>query len=275
MSDTAPASPTTPPPAPGMGMKIVTLVLLFSCGFTPVGLILMWVKGVFSMGARVVLTGLSVLLMLAFIVPISGSAQRRKERKAAEAAAAAASVPAPAAVAAPSPSAPTPAPAPAPAPAAAPTPETAPAAPTVPAFVVDRQSACETYKSAKNEIQASETFTQYLARAGAKRARLDKVAGTLRQIETSHGGGTVLVKVETEYGTFTNNDALQENLLGDKQYEIRKGSPLYKSLAAFAEGAPVLVTLAGIVPQRNMFSEKLSVCGDDWVAQFVSIQAAQ
>jgi hypothetical protein len=141
-----------------------------------------------------------------------------------------------------------------------------------PAFVVESKAACAKYQAAKNEIKASEHFTQYFEAARANRETLESVVGTLVELETTPGGDEVLLKVRTPFGTFGNNDALQEGFLGEAMYEIKKGSPVYRALSELEEGAKVRVSLDAIVPEKNPFSEKLSVCDGDWVARFVSVE---
>ena len=94
------------------------------------------------------------------------------------------------------------------------------------------------------------------------------MAGTIESIETSHGGGMVIVKIMTEYGQFSSNDIMQGDTISR---DLKKGSAVYKALADMSAGDAVSFNAKAIAPEKNMFSEEDSVCGDSWVALFTSV----
>lgn len=136
-----------------------------------------------------------------------------------------------------------------------------------PDFVAKREGACTKYKAESNEIKASKVFTEYFAQAEAAGYKVENITGTIEKIETSHGGGDVTLEVKTEFGEFSSNDILQ----GDKR-ELKKGSAIYNALAEMSVGDPVTFSAKMIVPSKNPFSEKVSVCGDKWLALFTSVK---
>jgi hypothetical protein len=135
-------------------------------------------------------------------------------------------------------------------------------------FVADRQAACSEYKQAANEIKASAVFSNYFDSAAHKPATLSNIPGVLKDISTVTGGGSVIITVTTEFGSFSNN------VLFEDKYELRKGTPVYKAVGELTEGAGVVVSLSNIVPEKNPFSERLSVCGESWNAKFTALRAA-
>ena len=159
--------------------------------------------------------------------------------------------------------------------AAAPTPPPPPpepAAPAEPEWVKARKDACAKYEEAPNEIKKSSVFSDYIKAAKAKQGTVENVRATLSGLETPQGGDEVWLKVATPYGEFNNNDIL----VGDSaNRDIKKGTPLYNTAGELAEGASITITAANIIPAENPFSERLGVCGDDWIVKFTKIEAVK
>lgn len=222
---------------------------------------------------KMLLIGMGGLFALCIIGSVAGAGSKEKGSTPPTKSAA---VAAPTPSSAPAPTAPTPTPSatPEPTPAAAAAPA-APAAPAEPAWVADRRAACQRYKDAPNEIKKSSVFSDYFAGLKGKNLGVEKLTGTVAGIETPQGGNEVWLKVETPYGTFTNNDALQSTGFSSSTYDIKKGSPLYKAIGDLSEGAQVTVTLSNVIASKNPFSEQMGVCGDDWIAKFAKVEAAK
>jgi hypothetical protein len=147
------------------------------------------------------------------------------------------------------------------------------AAPGTPApeFVTLRREYCGKYKEASNDIKKSGVFEEYFTMAAAAGASVDGLAGTIGKIETPQGGDYVHVTVKTQYGSFNNNDALQSDTW-DSPRKINKGTGLYSSFGALDEGTKVTFSGSMIVGEKNLFSEKLGVCGDDWLIKFTKVE---
>jgi hypothetical protein len=142
-------------------------------------------------------------------------------------------------------------------------------------FIADRKAACARYEQASNDIKKSAVFTEFFKGLKGKSYELKDVSGTVKEIETTHGGGTVTFTVETAYGTFSNNDALQDGFFPTSAREIKTGSKLYKAIGELDVGAPVRVTVSKIAPEKNPFSEQESVCGENWIVKYVAVTAAK
>lgn len=141
------------------------------------------------------------------------------------------------------------------------------------AFIASRKAACEQYRAAKNEIQASAIYSEYLDAALARRPAIRELVGKVTEIDTPRGGAYVEVTVETEAGSFSNKGALIQEGMNFKaavRYEIAKGSPMYRALGEIAKGSQVRVSVAEVMPLKGI-TERGTLCGDDWIARFVSI----
>lgn len=149
-----------------------------------------------------------------------------------------------------------------------PAPASSPAAPDkpTPAFVTDRAAACDKYKAESNEIKASKVFSDYIAKSDAAGYKVDDWSGTIDKIETSHGGGEVMLKIKTDHGTFDSNDILQGN-----KRSLPKGGKVYNALAEMSVGDDVIFSAKLVAPYKG-FTERGAICGDDWVALFTSVK---
>lgn len=145
-----------------------------------------------------------------------------------------------------------------------------------PAFVKQRNEYCSKYKAAPNDIKRSEVFTEYQKAAKKGRFTVTDMTGTVDEIETpSAGGSKVLLTVETKYGEFHNNDVMEVGPFKKSARKIGKGSKLYKVIGGLKEGQAVVFSGKMIVPDKNPFSEKTSVCGDKYLIQFTQIEPAK
>lgn len=224
---------------------------------------------------KMMLIGMGGLFALCIIGSVAGGGAKDKGG-ATPTKSAAAATPSPSPTPSPTAATPPPTTTPEPTPAAAAAAPAEPAAaPAEPAWVADRRSACQRYKDAPNEIKKSSVFADYFAALKGKNLGAEKLTGTVAGIETPQGGNEVWLKVETPYGTFTNNDALQSTGFSSSTYDIKKGSPLYKAIGDLAEGSPVIVTISNVIASKNPFSEQMGVCGDDWIAKFAKVEAAK
>lgn len=135
-----------------------------------------------------------------------------------------------------------------------------------------RVEACGKYQAAANDITKSAIFNQYLEQAQFRSGTANKLRGVLSHIETPQGGSQVWIHVSTPYGVFDNNDMVVGH---SEDREIQNGSSLYKTVGELAEGAAVFVSATDIVPFPNVFSERLGVCGDKWLAKFTDLEPAK
>lgn len=135
-----------------------------------------------------------------------------------------------------------------------------------PEFVAKREAACEKYRAESNEIKASKVFSEYIAQAESAGYKVEDFEGTIDEIETTHGGGEVILKIKTSIGDFSSNDILQ----GHKR-SLKKNGKVYNALADMSVGDTVLFSASLIAPEKG-FMERQAVCGDDWVALFTSVK---
>lgn len=147
-----------------------------------------------------------------------------------------------------------------------------PTAIEIPDFVSDRSAACASYGEAANDIKRSAVFTEYFDGQPKKGRVVTDIIGTVESIDTPPGGDHVLIRVQTSIGEFSNNDALQSGLFGTGKRKIRKGSKLYRAIGELAEGAQIRFSGELVAPAKNVISEKESVCGDDWVIKYTTIE---
>lgn len=142
-----------------------------------------------------------------------------------------------------------------------------------PDFVTERVLSCALYKKALNDIKRSENYSDYFDTTLLKPFYLKDIHGILRTLSTSRGGGIVLITVDTQFGTFGNNDMLQGGFVESRR-EIRKKSEIYNSIGRLAEGQKVIFSGSLIMAEKEL-SEKMSLCGDGWLIKFTDIKAAE
>jgi len=142
-----------------------------------------------------------------------------------------------------------------------------------PDFVAERILSCENYKKALNDIKRSENYSHYFDTTLLKPFYLENIPGILRKLSTSRGGGIVLISIDTQIGTFSNNDMMQGGFLESRR-EIRKKSNLYKNIGKLIEGQKVIFSGSLIMAEKEL-SEKKSLCGDGWLIKFSDIKPAQ
>jgi hypothetical protein len=143
-----------------------------------------------------------------------------------------------------------------------------------PAWVTERHQQCETYKSMANDIKKSAVYASYFSSVKGRGGKLTDVPGKVTKISTTTGGGEVTLNVETQYGVISNAAGLNE-LFKQTGREIKKGSALYKAIGDLEVGSPVVVSVNNIVPEKNPFSEEVSLCELDWAGRFTSIKPQQ
>jgi hypothetical protein len=144
-----------------------------------------------------------------------------------------------------------------------------PAAPD-PEFVTLRKEHCEKYKAASNDIKKSAVFEEYFTKAAAAGHKVEGLAGTVDTIETPQGGAEVWVEFKTDYGSFRNNDSDWKS-----PREIKKGTPLYNSIGALDEGTKVTFSGSLVIGAKNLFDEKMGVCGDGWLVKITKVDVAE
>jgi len=139
-----------------------------------------------------------------------------------------------------------------------------------PEFVTVRKDHCTKYKDASNEIKKSNVFTEYTELAKAAGYTVEDLECTVAGIDTPQGGGEVWLEVNTPFGKFTNSLPMEE--IFDSPRAVKKGTALYNTIGEFEEGAKVRISASMIIPSPNPFSEKLSVCGDDWIVKYTKVE---
>lgn len=142
----------------------------------------------------------------------------------------------------------------------------------IPDFVAERILSCENYKKALNDIKRSENYSNYFDSTLLKPFNLENIPGTLKKLSTSRGGGIVLISIETQIGTFGNNDMMQGGFLKSLR-EIRKKSDLYRNIGELVEGQKVIFSGSLIMAEKEL-TEKKSLCGDGWLIKFTDIKPA-
>jgi LEA14-like dessication related protein len=140
-----------------------------------------------------------------------------------------------------------------------------------PDFVTERILSCALYKEALNDIKRSANYSDYFDTTLLKPFFLKDVPGILRTLSTSRGGGIVLITVDTQFGTFGNNDMLQGGFVESRR-EIRIKSDIYNDIGMLAEGQRVIFSGNLIMAEKEL-TEKMSLCGDGWLIKFTDIKA--
>lgn len=142
-----------------------------------------------------------------------------------------------------------------------------------PDFVTERILSCEEYKKALNDIKRSANYSDYFDTTLLKPFFLKDIPGILRKLSTSRGGGIVLITVDTQFGTFGNNDMMQGGFLESRR-EIRRKSAIYDSIGKLEEGQKIIFSGNLIMAEKEL-SEKKSLCGDGWLIKFTDIKPAE
>jgi hypothetical protein len=101
---------------------------------------------------------------------------------------------------------------------------------------------------------------------------LSDVSGTVSEIKTSKGGADVILKVDTPFGSFTNNDIFQRKNLFHGARDIKKGAALYGAIGALDVGAAVRISVTDVLAEES-FSEEDSLCGDRWLVKYTKVEA--
>jgi hypothetical protein len=145
-----------------------------------------------------------------------------------------------------------------------------PEAQAEPSFIAERKAFCKNYDDAPNDIKKSGIFSAYMSAVKGKGYSFEGVVAKVSKIETPHGGGHVLFTVDTSYGDVNNNALLQGN---SNSYKIGQGSPLYEQIGNLANGQKIRVWATDVLPAHNPFSERVTICGDKWLAKFTKVEA--
>jgi len=139
--------------------------------------------------------------------------------------------------------------------------------PPPPAFVAERETACENYRGAVNEVAASEIHNAYLEAAEQAGYSLEGVQGTVDEIRTTHAGGRIFLEIETSFGTVSNS-----TIMPNDRYDIEDNDPLHDVIVSLPEGATVRFSGDRVMPMDNPISERSTMCDDEWLIHYTSLE---
>lgn len=114
---------------------------------------------------------------------------------------------------------------------------------------------CAEFESGRNEIMKSAAHRKN--QRFIVETTIPFLRGTLASLSTTHGGGTAMIRVESDGFQFSQS--------------VKRGHPLYDVLSQLTEGS--CVEVAASIEEANGMSEHAEVCDYDYDVHFSSLRA--